>query len=188
MAINRSSKDDKKSLPAKLTDLLLKGFTLQAVRDNYADAYDASRKDITGYLEHNTDGFEVNLSEGFPCDQGMVIYQSRSNWSYDKDQIIELVKTGKLTVETLISVASFNAEKLKTAIGDTPFNALATNKPTESLTLRATAEFKESVAEKMPGLVPTKAEKLEEPKAEPKKKASKKSAEDDLDAILKGVK
>jgi len=196
MAINRN-KDEKKSIPTRLGEMLLKAFTLQSVIDVYDEAYKASRGDVVKYLESNTDGFEIGMGKGesVECEHGKFGYQQRSNWSYDKDRIIELVKSGALSVETLVNLASFPAEKLKTAIGEKEFNALATNKPTESLVLTATSEFKEGVREKFDGLVsvtvPTEekaVKKAEKPKAEPKKKASKKSAEDDLDAILKGVK
>ena len=188
MAIKRKTDVGTNALPKKLEGLLLKGFSFQAIRDNYEDAFKAVKGDVVSYLNSNPDGFDADLGKGFKCDQGTVIYQARANWNFDKDKIIELVKSGKITMETLVNLASFNAEKLKTAIGEPTFNSLATNAPTESLTFRGSSEFKAECAEKFSSLMPeapvapvksptpvTDSIKREleaiEPKVEPKKAA-----------------
>jgi hypothetical protein len=176
MAIKRKENQGTSALPEKLEGLLLKGFSFQAIRDNYEDAFKAVKSEVVQYLEKNDDGFDADLGKGFKCDQGTVIYQARANWNFDKDKIIELVKTGKMTIETLVNLASFNAEKLKTAIGEPTFNAIATNAPTESLTFRGSSEFKAECAEKFSGLVPI-VEPSEEEEMKPKIEKAMKRAE-----------
>ena len=190
MAIRKGAKESKASLPTQLENLLLEGFSLQAARDIYDDVFKATKGQITHYLEHNEDGFSCDMGKGFHCEQGTVIFQSRSNYSFDKDKILELVESGKLSLATVINLASFNAEKLKTAIGATEFENLATNKPTEYLTMKANAEFKASVEEKFADVLPhpeAVAEEFsakEKPKAVEKvieKKIAKKEIEEDVE-------
>lgn len=152
MAINRGPKQKTETIPATLENLLMQGFTFQAVREKYGDAFDEIKVKVTNYLEHNTDGFEVDMGKGFKCEQGTVIYAARNTWEMNKDKLVTLVRDGKVTIETLINLASFNAEKLKAAIGDADFEKIATNKQTEYLTFKANPEFKESVSEKFSNL------------------------------------
>lgn len=201
MAIKRAKETVRDSIPTKLAEILLQAFSFQAIRDKYDEAFKGVKTDVTSYLEHNTDGFTVELSKGFTCDQGTVIYQSRSNYRFDTDKILALVEDGKLSLATLVNIANFNPEKLRTAIGETEFVGLATNHPTEYLTLRANSEFKASVEENFASVLPavTVEEVVEERPAKKKAtaaiiakvKAAKKvdvDADEDLEMILNGGK
>lgn len=204
MAINRNKKpDDKPQLPEKLEELLIQGFSLQAARDMFGDAFKDVGKSVTDYFEHNTDGFSVDVGKGVKCEQGSVIYQSRNNFKFDVDEIVKLIAAKKVTLETVLNCASFSAEKMKTAIGS-DFDRIATNTPTEFITFKATSEFKKSAQDKFSEFLPelkseevvevkpvkpAKAEKSDAQRAKEiaakvKKPVAVKSAEDDLADIL----
>lgn len=206
MAINRGKKEAS-GVPEKLANMLLPAFTHQALAKKYDDIFSDEKKDIVAYLEKNDDGFEIEMSKGFQCDQGQVIYQSRSNWKFDTDKILALVESGHVTLATLVNACSFNAEKLKTAIGEKEFGSLATQSSTEYLTMKANAEFKAKVDEQFgsvtaevkaekPAKVETKVEAKVEAKpaksdslakakaAAAKAKSKSKSADQDLEDIL----
>jgi len=205
MAINRKKEAAGVGLPSRLADMLLRGFTFQALRDKYDGAFKDAKGEVVGYLEKNDDSFNVDLGKGFKCDQGTVIYTSRSSWEYDKDKIIELIKSKAITIETIVNMASFRAEDLKTALGEPAFLGLAKERTSESLTFRGTPEFKSSVDERFDSMTspspvdlsPLKAS-VEKPKVKSvadtvskvkaiaaKSKKASASADDDLDAILK---
>lgn len=170
MAIKgKKTEPEKSTLPARLDEMLLKGFSYQAICDQYETAFKSVKEDVKVYLESNDDGFDVDMGKGFKSDYGTVCMSERSNYSYDKDKLLELVENGTITVATLIELASFPAEKLKTALGEKNFNSLAVNKPTQTLTFKANSEFKESVQEKFKDVLPKDEEEVVEVKKEVKK-------------------
>jgi len=183
MAIKLKKSQEKPSLPAKLDKLLLQGFSFQQISAKYKDAFDATKEEIESYLESNDDGFDLE-EKTFKCDQGSVTYVERTSYEYDKDQIVELVKSGAVTLETLIGLATFSAEKLKVALGETNFSKVSTEKTSTYLTLKASAEFKEECDRKFEDILPKREEvEVEAPKkAEPKKaKAEPKKEEPKVD-------
>lgn len=173
MAIKLKKQDDKTRLPVKLDKLLLQGFSFQAIAAKYEDAFKSTKGEIEDYLESNDDGFDL-VEKTFKCDQGSVTYVERTSYDYNKDAIIELVNSGKVTLETLIGLATFPAEKLKVALGETNFKSVSTEKTSTYLTLKANADFKEECDRKFADILP-KEEVKEEPKVEaapePKAKA-----------------
>lgn len=176
MAINRGNKDKAKTIPDQLSDILLRAFTDQALSQRYEVMFKDDKKEILDYAEHNKDGFEMDKGVGFKCEQGAVIFTERANWKYDVDKIIELVDSGHVTIATILNACNFSAEKLKTAIGEKQFGELASNEPTEYLTLKANSEFKGKVEEQFAAVLPkvkvevSKVEViLEKPKAKAKK-------------------
>lgn len=182
MAIKLKKSQDKAQLPAKLDKLLLQGFSFQQISAKYKEAFDSTKEEIEAYLEKNDDGFDLE-EKTFKCDQGSVTYVERTSYDYDKDAIIELVNEGKVTIETLLSLATFPAEKLKVALGETNFSKVSTEKTSTYLTLKASAEFKEDCDKKFEDILPkkekeqeevkeTKEAKKEEPKKAPKKDVS----------------
>lgn len=204
MAIRRKTEVEKSQLPPKLSDLLLKGFTEQFMKDKFEAMFKETKGKVVTYLETNTDGFNADLGKGFKCDQGTVIYQSRSTYTYDIDKITDLVKSGKVSLDQVLAcVSGFNAENLEKTLSTPTFNEVAEKKSTESLTFRGSSEFKAEcekefvgpvasikelekeltvdVKKELSAAVPTAAEKAKAAKA---KASSKKSAEDDIDAIL----
>jgi hypothetical protein len=170
MAIKLKKEQEKNSLPAKLSSLLLQGFSFQQISAKYEEAFKATKDEVEGYLESNDDGFDL-VEKTFKCDQGSVTYVERTSYDYDKDAIIEMVNSGKVTLETLIGLASFPAEKLKVALGETNFKAVSTEKTSTYLTLKASAEFKEECDRKFTDILPKKESESSEPEAEVKKKA-----------------
>ena len=170
MAIKLKKEQEKNSLPAKLSSLLLQGFSFQQISAKYEEAFKSTKEEIEGYLESNDDGFDLT-EKTFKCDQGSVTYVERTSYDYDKDAIIEMVNSGKVTLETLIGLASFPAEKLKVALGETNFKAVATEKSSTYLTLKASAEFKEECDRKFADILPKKESEPSEPEVEVKKKA-----------------
>lgn len=146
MAIKRKGQEPTgPNLPAQFQEHVTKAFTLQQIRDKYDDAFKGEKEWIVGYLEKNQDGVEVTQGKALKVEHGQLIYTSRDNWKIDLDQIEAMITRGEMTVATLLQIASINATKLKTMIGDSKFAKLATNSPTESLTMKADAEFKAEI-------------------------------------------
>jgi hypothetical protein len=191
MAIKLKKQDDKTRLPAKLDKLLLQGFSFQAIAAKYEDAFKSTKGEIEDYLESNDDGFDLT-EKTFKCDQGSVTYVERTSYDYDRDAIIEMVNSGKVTLETLIGLASFPAEKLKVALGETNFKAVSTEKTSTYLTLKANADFKEECDRKFADILPKEEAKevkevevKKEAAPEPKPKAKPKAKTEDLSEAKK---
>lgn len=192
MAINREKEKSGTGLPSRLADMLLRGFTFQALRDQYDSAFTDTKGEVKGYLEKNDDDFNVDMGKGFKCDQGSVCYKSTTRYDIDKDKLTELVKSGKVTIETIMSIANFGADNLKKALGEAAFSTLATPKTSESLAFTATPDFKASVADKFGGMtdpepVDVKKELKAIPEeAKPEKKESAKDSVARIKAASKG--
>jgi len=150
----RKKDESAQAIPKKLDDLLLRGFSFQAIAAKYKDAFDETKDVVKSYLESNDDDFNVDMGKGFKCAQGTVIFQERSNYAYDKDKIIALIESKQVTLATILELANFPAEKLQVALGEKNFKSLATLSTTQSLTFRATTEFKASVEEKFASVLP----------------------------------
>lgn len=206
MAIRRSKEKETINLPAKLESMLEKGFTEQFMASKFEELFKATKSDVKAYLEKNEDGFEVDLGKGFKCEQGTVIVTSRGNVQIDRDKLVELVESGKLSVGQLVAcISTFKNEDLEKSLSTSVFDSIATRSNTESLTFRASAEYKAQMEEKMglPTSTPIKLEEDLKPEAKPeaakpapkaalaaakaaaaKAKAKTKTAESDLDDIL----
>jgi len=207
MAIKRKKEEKTLQIPEVLDDMLLAGFTSSCLEKHYKEMGSGARKGIKEYLETNTDGFEISLSESWKCDYGSVNLKIRKSYDIDTDGIIEKVNEGKVTIETLLAVAKFSAADLaKLGLGD-----LCTEKPdpTEFIELRANAEFKEKVESRFNKVEVARFDEIIEskpvkkevkkiakkaPKESPEEKIakamakvkSKKSPESDLEQILGG--
>jgi len=131
--------------PVEFQERVTKAFTLQQIRDKYDDAFKGEKTLIVGYLENNEDGVEVTQGKALKVENGQLIYTSRDNWKIDTDAIAAMITKGELTVMTLLQISSINATKLKTMIGEAKFLKVATNEPTESLTMKADADFKAAI-------------------------------------------
>lgn len=204
MAIKREKKAESNSLPEKLSKLLEKGFTEQFMSARFEELFKETKTEVVEYLENNEDGFDADLGKGFKCDQGTVIYTSRSTISVDKDKLIELVKSGRVSLEqVLATVSTFKNEDLEKTLSTPVFKEISTSKSSESLTFRGSAEFKAKLDEEFgskpaPAPLVTKAAvskedaaakaKAAEAVAKLAKKKASVSADADLDAILGGKK
>lgn len=146
MAIKRKGQEPTvPSHPVEFQSRVTKAFTLQQIRDKYDDAFKGEKTWIVDYLENNQDGVEVTQGKALKVENGQLIYTSRDNWKIDLEQIEGMIARGELTVATLLQISSINATKLKTMVGEAKFAKLATNSPTESLTMKADAEFKAEI-------------------------------------------
>lgn len=190
MAIKRSKVEkESPSLPVKLATLLVKGFSFQAVRDQYDAAFKGVKNEVAQFLE-TTDTFSVDMGKGFKCEQGTVIYESRNNYKFDNDKILALVESGKISIATLVNIARFNATDLQKAIGEKEFTGLAVNTPTEFLVFKASAEFKSEIEETFAAVLPPKEDAPEpvEVVAEAPKKPKAKVADDDAEVVKESLK
>ena len=144
MAIKRAKtkKSDVEQLPEKLDGLLRDGFTCSVLQKKFEEDGKEIRGEVVTYLESNTDGFEVEVSKSFKTEYGAVNFKQRQNFEVDKDALIELVNSGKITIETLVHLGSFAGAKLKEAGCGV---AVSDGDPTEYLELRPNKEFKEKV-------------------------------------------
>jgi len=157
MAVRKKEEQASLAIPKKLDDMLLQGFSFQAITAKYKDAFDEVKDKVKTYLETNDDDFNVDMGKGFKCAQGTVIFQERSNYAYDKDKLIALIEAKQVTLATILELANFPAEKLQVALGEKNFKSLSTLSTTQSLTIKATTEFKASVDEKFASVLPEEA-------------------------------
>jgi hypothetical protein len=194
MAIKRSKTADvKKSIPAKLADFCQTTFTSDAMAKFYEDMAKDGKAGIKAYLENNDDGFELDLSvsKGFDCDEGRVSYATRKRFDYDADAILALVKSGALTVETLLNcISTFKDKDLQNALGSN-FAKVSTEGSIEFLQLKANENFKAKIAEIVTGkkveVCEETVEKSQPKKSEPvKTEPAKTSGALSLDDILNG--
>lgn len=163
MAIRRTKEKESTNLPDRLAKLLEKGFTEQFMSSKFEELFKETKKDVVGYLESNEDGFDADLGKGFKCEQGTVIYTSRTNVSVDKDKLVQLVEEGKLSVGQLIAcISTFKNEDLEKSLSTPVFNEVAKKSSSESLTFRGSAEFKAEMEEKLGAPVVPKAEPVPE--------------------------
>jgi len=121
-----------------------KAFSFQIISQEYKKVFDGEKKTIEKYLE-TTDEIDVDMGKGIKTAYGTIIYKSRDNWSVNKDELENLIKSGKINLRSLLEISSVNAAKLKDLVGSTVFEKIAENAPSEHLALTATPAFKEEV-------------------------------------------
>ena len=190
MGIKRSkdSSIEKKSLPGKLAAFCKQAFTSDAMAKFFEAKAKAGKDGIKSYLENNDDGFEIDLTvaKSFDCDEGKITYATRKRYDYDADKLIKLVESGAINIATLINcISTLKDANLKTAIGSSIFDTVATEGYTEFLQLKASPEFKKKI-EDIVGSERPKAEQAEK-KTEKKKEEKKEEKKTlSLDDILEG--
>jgi len=169
MAIKK--KGEVTEIPDALDDLALKGFTFQQLEAGYKARFGEVKTEVEAYLKSTTE-IEVTEGEGIKTPYGSINYSSGAErYEYDHDKILELVKKGKLTLEqVLLNVSSYKRDEFEKSISTAVFKTVATlNKSKESLTFKATPEFKEKIADEL--------DKMDAPVAPaPAKPAAKKAA------------
>lgn len=193
MAIKRSKTADvKKSIPVKLADHCKKAFTSDAMAKFFEAHAKEGKAGIISYLENNDDGFELDLTvaKSFDCDEGKVSYATRKRFDYDADAILSLIKSGALTVETLLNcISTFKDKDLQNALGSN-FAKVSNEGSTEFLQLKANEGFKAKIAEIVGGreveVCEETVEKSQPKKSEPVKTEPVKSGALSLDDILNG--
>lgn len=155
------TKNTAPTLPLELKQELDQAFRYNTIAKQYQDLADASRKNVQAYLETAED-LSIEAGKGFSHPHGTVIYSTRENYRVDPDQLIELVKNGTLSIESIVNLAFpegkvARVEPLKIALGS-KFDALATVTTTNYITLRPTGDFKSSIVTEFPELESAKAQ------------------------------
>ena len=148
MAIKR--KDTTGTAPSLPSDFLAhcrKAFSLQQISGLYKDGFDAEKGWLLEYLEKNTEGVSIEAGKAIKVPEGQLVFKTTVRFDIDTAKLEAMVKAGEISLATVLAVASFSAEKLKTALGEPRFATLATPKPSESLALTATPDFKREVEE-----------------------------------------
>lgn len=202
MAIKRNKKEEKVQFPSTLDNLLRRAFTETVKAKFYDTSFKDTKSEIMSYFENNDDGFEVGVGAGesIKHDCGSVQITQRSNYSFNKDEIIRMLEEGEINIVSFMEAVSFNAEKLKTVLGEAKFDEVAEKSYTESLTVKPSASFKAEVQGQLEDGEEVEVEAVVEKKApakkaEPKKKAPAKKApakapsknvSEELDEIIAG--
>jgi len=197
MAIKRTKKTEEvQSLPKQLDELLESGFTASVLHKKFETIAKTHRGEIKEYFEDNADGYSIEVSKSVKTEYGSVILKQRANNSVDTEGLLKALEEGKVTPETLLSIAKFGAEDLKKIGLGSHVTELD---PTEYIELRASADFKSEIDAKFGSdepkpkakpkakvvAKPSASESLAKIKAAKKRVGSKsKSAESDLDSIL----
>ena len=195
MAIIKKTKSEGPTIPQTLAALVERAARFQTISGLYEDGFRAVKERIVAYLSENPDGFSVEMSKGVKTEVATIIYQSRENWSINTDMIVDMVKTGALSLETVLNIAKIDAKKLRDCVGNEKFATLATSSSTEYLTVKPIPAFKAQIEAAVSlDVEPTTASTSPAPAAPkasaPAKPATPKApapqADADLDSILKG--
>jgi hypothetical protein len=201
MAIKKKEERSQFNLPAKLQNLVTKAFGEQFLKDKFEKKFKDTKADMEAYLSSNEDGFDIEAGKSVKCEEGSFYYTERNTISVDKDALIDLVESGKISLaQVLACVSTFKNEELEKAISTSKFKEISSVKTSASLTLKANAEYKAKMEADFEGgfSTPIEEEKKEEKeeslldtsKLKSKKKAIKKveveDVDDDLDSILRG--
>lgn len=144
MAIVDPKKSSAPSLPADFLARCRKAFSLQAVAARFEDAFKGEKGWLADFLKTSTE-VTVETGKGLLTPFGTVVWKSRDNWAIDTAKVEAMIASGELSLPTLLAISSINAIKLKDSIGAQRFEKLAVNRPTEHLSLSATADFKAEV-------------------------------------------
>lgn len=196
MAIKKKGEVAAPQLPAKLGSLLTKAFGEQFLAKKFEDNFKETKSDIEGFLV--TEDFDITVGKSTICPEGAFNYVERKTLVVDKDKLIELIESKKVTLaQVLACVSTFKNEDLEKAISTVEFAKIATESTSKSLQLRANAAYKSKMEEDFAGGF--KEEKIEEIELleveeievldvkKISKKKSKKvvaSVDDELDSIL----
>lgn len=141
------------ALPLELVHLLQPAFRYSAIATQFADLAKQLRSQIQTYLEATEDS-GLGRSKSLETGYGTITYVTREAYTIDREALIEMVKTRKISTETLVNLAFpdgkvVSPKPLKTALGER-FDEIATVTTTEFLTLRPTAEVKAAALDPMP--------------------------------------
>jgi len=149
MAIKRknTSAPTGAGLPSDFLAHCRKAFSLQQITGLYEGGFKAEKTWLLEYLEHNTAGVTIESGKSIKVPEGQLVFKTTTRFDIDTAKLEELVKSGEISLATVLSVATFSGEKLKTALGERRFADLATPKTSEALALTATPDFKREVEE-----------------------------------------
>ena len=200
MAIKKGKTAKKEvQLPDSLDGILKRGFTASVLEKRFKEDAKGARSEAYEFLDQKKEGFDIDKhidGSSLRTEYGRVTIVSKPTIDIDRDGLIELVKDGKVTIETLLNIASFPSKDLKTALGDKVFGEVSTIEDKEHLQLSANAEFKSLINDEFGDEKKIDIVKELKKTDKPKKKISsldkirqaksKKKADSDLEDILSG--
>jgi len=118
-------------------------FTMQQISSISKGLFDDGKKELETYLQENTDGIDIKTSEGVPTNYGLITYKSMSADKVDTDALVQLVKDGVITIESLVALATFSTTKLKESLPKSSLDkVIIPNDPKLYLEFRANSDFK----------------------------------------------
>jgi len=193
MAIKKKDEVVAPQLPAKLGSLLTKAFGEQFLAKKFEDNFKETKGDIEEFLLK--EDFDITVGKSTTCPEGAFNYIERRTLAVDKDKLIGLIESKKVTLaQVLACVSTFKNEDLEKAISTVEFAKLATESTSKSLQLRANAAYKSKMEDDFAGGFKEEKieeiEEIEEIEVLDVKKISKKKSkkvvdvDDELDSIL----
>lgn len=199
MAIKAKGTVAEIQLPEELNELLKKGFTEQQLKSHYEDMFKETKEIALKLVEASS---EVTLEVGTALKSkfGSINIVETNRPSIDKDKLIELVESGKVSiVDVLQCVSTFKNDDLEKAISTKLFSEIATDNVGKSFTWKISPEFKRECEEIMgegPLVIVEKAKPIvakavvkpvvEKPKTAKEKVQAASAKLKSLDDILKG--
>jgi hypothetical protein len=144
MAIKIKATEHKESYPARLVAIARKAFETSTVSKMFDELAKAARGEIKSYLEDNDDGFDLT-SKTLKFDEGSITWTERGTTKFNKDQIMELIESGAISLVSVLEASNFADAKMKVALGSHYDSCVESRSVTEIITVKPTAEFKEQI-------------------------------------------
>ena len=148
MAIKRSGDKSETSVPAILQGFCLPAFLTSAMGKIAEVVCKGWKGKIEEYVKSNNDGFEMDLSKekSFKTPFGRVTWSEKRRVSYNVDAVIDCIKKGAVTLETVLNSVNFTDKAMQTALGSN-YAKCVTEEKYDSLALYTSEEIQAEVAE-----------------------------------------
>lgn len=196
MAIKaKSAKSDLTELPANIEDLIKKGFTEQQMSSYYEDEFKATKAEALNLIEKSS-AITIEVGTALKTEFGSINLVERETKSIDKNKLIELYESGKISiVEVLSCVSTFKNDDLEKAMGSALFKTVATISVGQSFTWKISPDYKKECEDvilgvasdkALPSLPPVPVEKEMKKAAAVSAAKSAKAKLKSVDQILKG--
>jgi len=145
MAIKRKTEEEASSLPQSFLNQVRRAFSFQAIAGKYEEVYKAEKGEILSYLESNFDGVEVVSGKALKTEYGSIVFKTTDYHSVDSEKIEDMIKTGAVSLSSILAIAKIDAKKLAVVIGEKRAAEITTTKTTESISMTATPDFKAEI-------------------------------------------
>lgn len=195
MAIKKKGEVAAPQLPAKLGSLLTKAFGEQFLQKKFDDNFKETKGEIEAFLV--AEDFDITIGKSTTCPEGAFNYIERKTIAVDKDKLIDLITSKKVTLaQVLACVSTFKNEDLEKAISTPEFAKITSESTSKSLQLRANAAYKSKMEDEFAGgfkdvaveeielLEVEETEVLDVKKITKKKSKKVVDVDDELDSIL----
>ena len=134
-------------VPEEIKRPVKMAFEAQARKNYFEEQFGEAKKLINDF--YNEVPFEVSDSKSLQTEYGKITAQTRSNYSVDKDKLMELINDGKINAMTVLNlVSTFKVEGLISVLG-TASAEIITENPQTHFAFTATPSFKAEVASEM---------------------------------------